>query len=205
MTTPSPYPAPVPPPVPPQPGLQKTSLPLWSLILGILSLIQCLPIVGGVLAIIFGFMGKKRAREYGQSSGQATAGIVLGILGILINVVLLIALLAGGLKLAGFVVNQSAVAQQLAQAETAATAYGQARGSYDGLTTEALASYGYVPQGGYTITAMPVKGGTSFCIQGSSDDHSDTLIHVPPTGESTVTITIGNETYRYALGACPAR
>lgn len=206
-TAPPPPPgAPAPPLGPPaQPGVQTTKLPLWSFIFGLASFIQCLPFIGGVVALILGFMGRKRAKELNQGTGLATAGIVLGILGLVISVIFTIVLFATGFALFGALTDQAKVAQQLKPAEVAAQAYGSSQGSYTGLTTEALAQYGYQPSDNVIVKAVPTNGGASFCIEGANASSPTSVIHVPPTaGEATVTVTVNGVIYRYATGSCPA-
>lgn len=71
----------------------KTSgMAIASLVLGLIGLG-----IGSVLAIIFGFMAKKNIRESGGTQtggGMATAGIVLGILGVVGVLILLVSGLA---------------------------------------------------------------------------------------------------------------
>lgn len=50
----------------------------WSLISGILTWVVC-PVVGAVLAVIFGILSARRAHDVGQSPpGTAVAGLILG-------------------------------------------------------------------------------------------------------------------------------
>jgi hypothetical protein len=81
--TPAPPPAFVPGMPPPQLLRQRTSgWAIASLILGILGF-TCLPIIGAVLAIVFGFIAKSDIKKSGgrlKGSGLATAGIALGII-----------------------------------------------------------------------------------------------------------------------------
>ena len=113
--------APPPPPVG-QPAAQTTKLPVWSFIFGLASFIQCLPLIGGIVAIVTGVMGRKRAKQLNQSSGLATAGIVLGILGLIISLIVTIILISTGFALFGAVVNQTNAAKELKPAEVAAQA-----------------------------------------------------------------------------------
>ncbi len=57
-----------------------------SLVLGLVSFL-CFPIITGVLGIIFGSVAKKK----GSRSGMATAGIVCGIIGLVLWVIMLMA------------------------------------------------------------------------------------------------------------------
>lgn len=95
-STPPPPPPPVPPapgmpPIPPSGGSSASNGPATtSMILGIISLV-CLGIVTGIPAIIFGVIGKKKAAEMnGEGSGQAIAGLVLGIIGTVWSVIAII-------------------------------------------------------------------------------------------------------------------
>lgn len=186
-------------------GVEPTKLPLWSFIFGIASFIQCLPVVGGALALIFGFMGRKRAREQGLGTGLATAGIILGIIGLVMSVVLTIMLFATGFAILGSLVNQTQVAQQLKPAEAAAYSYGASKGSFEGLSTEALAEFGFQPSGDVVVKAVPTRGGASFCIEGAQATTPTNVIHVPATaGETAITIDVNGVSYKYATGTCPA-
>lgn len=71
------YPAPSYPPPRPTNGMA-----ILALICGVL---QCIPIITGVLAIIFGLLGIKKANNpaIGNGKGLALVGLVLGVLGLL--------------------------------------------------------------------------------------------------------------------------
>jgi len=179
-------------------------LPLVSLILGLLSIFAaCIPIILGIAAIVTGVSGKKKARAFGQSTGMATAGIILGIIGIVISLIIGAVFLAGGLKVFNKVKDVAPVVVTLQEASTAAEAYGSQNTSYEGLTTEALSSFGYTPPADIEVKAGPSAGGTAFCIQGQSLSNSDTLIHIPASGNTKLTITSGDKTYTYSTGGCP--
>lgn len=61
-----------------------------ALVLGILTFV-CLGPIAGVLAVIFGFLGMKKANEMGGTGkGMAIAGIILGIVGTVISILLLV-------------------------------------------------------------------------------------------------------------------
>jgi hypothetical protein len=47
-------------------------------VLGILAFIL-IPVIGSVLAIVFGVMGRNRAKEGAANGGMALAGLILGI------------------------------------------------------------------------------------------------------------------------------
>jgi hypothetical protein len=81
------------PAVPPTPPTRPTStgepptsgLAIAALVLGILGVIQVLPIVGSALALLFGYMARSDIRDRPLSlsgAGLATAGIVLGWIGV---------------------------------------------------------------------------------------------------------------------------
>jgi len=71
-------------------GPKNNALAIWSMVTGILSVIQCCQIVCGPLAIVFGFIALSQIKANpGQTgSGFAITGIITGILGLLIGVVL---------------------------------------------------------------------------------------------------------------------
>ncbi len=100
------YPPPPPggyPPAPPQPyagygapmpAAPKNGLGIAALILGLLSLPAVFSVVGGfalgLLAVILGFVGHRRARSgEATNGGMAIAGVVLGILGIVVSAVMI--------------------------------------------------------------------------------------------------------------------
>ncbi len=60
-----------------------------ALVLGI-SAFVCLGPIGGILAIIFGFVGLGRAKTVGTGKGMSTAGIILGGVGTVASIALLI-------------------------------------------------------------------------------------------------------------------
>ena len=95
--TPPPAPppaAPTPPPAPPPAGQQtpgygyqtgpKTNgLAIASLVLGIAQIFTC--IIGGILALVFGYISRRQIDESGGTQGgrgMAIAGIILGWIGI---------------------------------------------------------------------------------------------------------------------------
>jgi hypothetical protein len=70
-------------PYDPPPPAKNNMAALFSLICG---LFQCIPFLMGLLAVILGFMGLKRARNpqvAGGGRGLAVVGIILGFLGLL--------------------------------------------------------------------------------------------------------------------------
>ncbi|MBP7972619.1 MAG: DUF4190 domain-containing protein [Candidatus Nanopelagicales bacterium] len=202
--------APPPPPVPPagqppMPGAQpqKTNLPVISLVLGILS-IFCLGFISGIAAIITGIMGRKRSKELGQSPTMATWGIITGIVGSIISIVILIVVLVSGAFFVNTASNQVTVAKQLRPATVAAEQYAAANnGSFEGLTTQALSSFNFVPSGDVVVDAVPLNAGSSYCIEGHMKDEPLSKIHVPASANNRVMIDINGESYEYSLGGCP--
>jgi hypothetical protein len=83
-------------------GAQQNQKALWSMILGILSLVCC-GLFTGIPAIILGNMGKKEIDlAPGQTGrGMAQAGFIMGIIGTVLSVVFTIgyiALIAAGIS-----------------------------------------------------------------------------------------------------------
>lgn len=71
---------------------QSNSMAILALVLGILSFV-CLWGIGGVLAIVFGVLGLGRARSTdGEGRGLSVAGIVLGIVNIMVSIVVVVLL-----------------------------------------------------------------------------------------------------------------
>ena len=70
-----------------QPAAPENGLGTAALILGILSLF-CIPVIGGVLAIVFGKMGMDKADQgLATNRGAAKAGLILGIIGLILAVI----------------------------------------------------------------------------------------------------------------------
>jgi hypothetical protein len=71
--------------VPPEGGPPTSGLAIAALVLGILGVIQVLPVVGSALALLFGYMARSDIRDRPAAlsgEGLATAGIVLGWIGV---------------------------------------------------------------------------------------------------------------------------
>lgn len=98
-TPPPPPPMPPTPPTPPGPGMTPPPPPIGgpssrtngtataALVCGILSPI-CFGIFTGIPAIFLGIAGKKKAEQLGgEGRGQATAGLVLGIIGTILSII----------------------------------------------------------------------------------------------------------------------
>lgn len=86
-------------------GPQSSQKALWSMILGIGSIVGatvlfCFYILGiglGIPAIILGILARKEINASGggvTGSGQATAGLVTGIIGIILNVLFIVLMIA---------------------------------------------------------------------------------------------------------------
>lgn len=96
---PSPSAAPPPPLGYPYPSFapqRSEGLAVASLIVGIAGFLVC-PLVGPILALVFGYRAKGRIRESGGTlggDGLATAGIVLGYVGLVIPVIAILAIVA---------------------------------------------------------------------------------------------------------------
>jgi hypothetical protein len=88
---------------PAQPARPRNGMGTAAIVFGILALLTCwwLPIVGGILgivAIILGVVGRGRAKRMeATNKGVATTGLVLGILSLVVNIVLSVALFLFGL------------------------------------------------------------------------------------------------------------
>lgn len=83
-----------PPPAQGAYGAPKNGMGTASLVLGIVSLLLCPPL--GILALIFGFMGRGRAkRGEATNGGVALAGIITGALGTLAMIALTVLIIVG--------------------------------------------------------------------------------------------------------------
>lgn len=194
------------PPSPPPPvgaiAPKSSSLPMISLVLGILSMV-CGGFVLGIAAIITGIIGRKKSKISGRGGGMSLAGIITGIVGSIESIVVILLLISGGFSLFNTVANQVTVAQQLKSATTATEAYGVDHQSYEGLTTSALSAYGYTPGNDVTVTATSQDRGLSYCIAGYMAGKPDTVIHVPADSSGSIDIDINGTKYRYSMGGCP--
>lgn len=91
------------PPVPPQaPAPQSNSMSIAALICGIVGLVggwipyvSYFTLIGSILGIVFGVKGRKENAAAGLPTGMATAGMVLGIVGVALTVLGIICLCAG--------------------------------------------------------------------------------------------------------------
>jgi hypothetical protein len=99
-TPPPAYPTPgpaayQPAPAPAPAGGNSNGMAVAALILGILTFF-CLGPLGALLAIIFGFLGLKKAKEINVGKGMSIAGIVLGAIGLVATVIFIIVLVVAG-------------------------------------------------------------------------------------------------------------
>jgi hypothetical protein len=77
-------------PPPPRPLPPTDSLAIWSLVLGILNFVCCIPFVPAVLAVVLGGKSKKKIRASGGAltgEGMAQAAVILGWIGIALDAV----------------------------------------------------------------------------------------------------------------------
>ena len=75
-----------PAPGPPAAGAKSSAAAIWSMVLGILSIVACLSILGGIPAIILGVVGLKKignTPDELKGKGMAIAGISAGAIGTL--------------------------------------------------------------------------------------------------------------------------
>jgi hypothetical protein len=98
----------VPPPFPPDvPAMARrpgNGMAIAALVLGIVSLaLFCVLYVSlpcGILAIVFGIVGRSRARAGASGGGMATAGLVCGVIGVALFV-LMLGLMCAGVSILG--------------------------------------------------------------------------------------------------------
>jgi hypothetical protein len=77
----------------PLPTGRKNGLGTAALVLGIASIPFCGLVIPGVLAVIFGFVGMARAkRGEANNRGVAMAGLITGVLGLLLSAALIVVL-----------------------------------------------------------------------------------------------------------------
>ncbi|WP_395694624.1 DUF4190 domain-containing protein [Nocardioides sp.] len=91
-------------PVPPAGGVpqKNNGKAIWSLVLGIVSVVCGCSILAGIPAIILGNMAKKEI-DAGQGTGRgmAQAGYILGIIGVVLGVLWIILYATGVLEFSG--------------------------------------------------------------------------------------------------------
>jgi hypothetical protein len=65
----------------------QNGMGIAALVLGILGLIGCLPLVGGILGIVFGRMGMAKSDQgLATNGGMAKAGFVIGVIALVLGV-----------------------------------------------------------------------------------------------------------------------
>lgn len=98
---------------PAAPTKPRNGMGIAALVFGILALLTCwwLPVVGGILgivAIVLGVVGRGRAKRLeANNKGVATTGLVLGVISLIINIVLSVALFFLGFAFLNFGGGQS--------------------------------------------------------------------------------------------------
>ena len=103
----APPPPPPPPPAggPPPPAAaaggaaagQQNGMGIAALVLGLAGILCCQSVIVPILAIIFGVIGRKKAAQgLASNGGMATAGLVLGIITLIVGVVVWILAIANG-------------------------------------------------------------------------------------------------------------
>ena len=80
----------------PQPAAPQNGMGTAALVLGIVQFF-CFPLIGGVLAIVFGKMGMAKAEQgLATNGGAAKAGFILGIVGLALwGLLILLTLISG--------------------------------------------------------------------------------------------------------------
>jgi Domain of unknown function (DUF4190) len=164
------------PQVPAPPAVQTTNtMAVASLILGVLWFAG----LGSILAIVFGARAKSEiAASRGAQGGEglATAGIVLGILGLVVPLFALFAVCAGSTDLgggrvssldrAGFVLD---VTSELESAAAAEESFYEEDGTYTG----DLGQIRHDEYVGVTLTIVSADE-SGFCLEGTHDDLNST-------------------------------
>jgi len=109
----------------------KTSaLAIWSLVLGILSIVMCLGIFSGIPAVICGHMAHSRIKKSGGTEGgggMAIAGLITGYVGNLFGLIMVVGILAS-ITIPNFVMYKeraicSKVEEEAGKAASAVVAY----------------------------------------------------------------------------------
>lgn len=181
-----------------------SNLGVVALITGILSFL-CLPVILAIVAIVTGFMGRKKAKAVGASAGAALAGIILGIANLIITVIAVVAMFALGVGIFNAVSGQVTVARDLYPALIAAETYGVANSSYAGISSAALAEYGYVPSPDIVVNAYSLNGGTDYCVEAYNINDPSKVVHMPATvgGGAQFNFDLNGSSLSYASGSCP--
>lgn len=195
------YPPPAPAPA------TKSSLPMVSFVCGLLSFL-CVPVVLAIIAIVTGVMGRRRARAERNPTGFATAGLVLGMLNLVVSVIGILFAVSIGVGVVNQINEQLIVVRDLVPATAAASAFQAEKGTYTGLSTAALGRYGFTPSAGTTVIARSSRDGRTYCIQATAEADPGTVVHVPVTATDRATgaaADIGTDLATYARGPCAVR
>lgn len=66
----------------------KNGMGVAALVLSILGIVGCLPLIGGILGIVFGRIGMRNAEQgLATNGGVAKAGFIIGIIAVALSVV----------------------------------------------------------------------------------------------------------------------
>lgn len=144
-----------------------------SLVLGILGLLLSFFMVGLPLALLGVILGIVALRSIGKAQrtslpqsgkGMAIAGLVTGIIGLLIGAFLLFAITLPVFLNQRSNANEASVQAELRNAATAEEAYYMTKGSYTS-DMAALQTAGYRPSANVTVTAT-VSAAGDYCLEG---------------------------------------
>lgn len=84
---PNPYPSAAPSPAPAGGQAPQNGLGTVALVMGLVQFV-CLPLIASVLAIVFGWLGMKKAKQgLATNGGVAKAGFILGIVGLILSII----------------------------------------------------------------------------------------------------------------------
>ena len=137
-----------------------------------------------MVAIVFGVRGRAKAKAAGASAAQATVGLVLGIVNIVVTLVAVVAwsLLLGaasdqlskGLDQA----DQAFLSASLLNAKLAMGQRYQTTGNYDGMTADTLRQYGFERSPDENLTVVVLNGGQAYCIEGYNIGNPSAILHI---------------------------
>lgn len=78
------------------PPAPQNGMGIAALVLGIIGVLGCCTFIFSILAIIFGWLGMKRANDgLATNKGMAMAGMILGIVGVVFSVIYWILIVTG--------------------------------------------------------------------------------------------------------------
>jgi Domain of unknown function (DUF4190) len=151
---------------PPDPGTNGSSIA--SLILGILWLGG----FGSLAAVICGHIAHGQIKRSGQRGrGLATAGLILGYLGLAVTAALVVLLIVVGVGAAKSVHRDAQVRSDLQKAANAEEAYNTVHQQYTDKLSD-LATSGLTALPGSVTLVVGVNGQAGYCIVGSDTDAS---------------------------------